>query len=141
MTRESTISDLKDAIRRLEVRKREIDRQYDALVATLGYFENPEAPETLPEQDATHPETSMGDAMEHILGSESPLHRREIYNRLLDMGVPVRGQRPIDNVSAHLSHDARFETLGDGRWALANAPSNGVEADGDSNEAEDDVAW
>ena len=53
MTNESTFSDLRAAISRLEAEKRQIEERHRALVTTLRYFENAESSEGRPEQEPT----------------------------------------------------------------------------------------
>ena len=59
--------------------------------------------------------------METIIESEGkPLHRKTIYERLLAIGIQVKGQDPIANTGAHLSSDKRFLSCGEGMWRLNN---------------------
>lgn len=154
---ESTITDLKTAISRLETEKQRIDEQLRALETTLRYFENRERDDGPTQAFSAHqssarvqvenpehaqhrvPEGSLRDAMAEILAAEGPLHRREIYERLVRLGVPIGGQDPINNLSAHLSLDSRFENVGVGVWQLTEPQA---EADaGGGDEEGDDVPW
>ena len=133
MTNESTISDLRAAIQRLEAEKREIEKQHRALVTTLRYFENPE--------QASAPESrridkDMGTVMSEILSREGPLHRREIHDRLVEIGVRIGGRTPINNVGARLSTDSRFKNVGRGMWDLASATGGRGESLGAGRSAE-----
>ncbi len=161
MSNESTIGDLRSAISRLEAEKRRIDEQLRALTTTLRYFESVElggtsSPGPSPMPTQIRPEGSgraqyhgtsnnLRDAMAEILTAEGPLHRQEIYKRLLSMGMEIPGQRPINNVGAHLSIDSRFKSLGGGVWQLFEpCEETAVDADSDENdsdEEEDDVPW
>ena len=47
-----------------------------------------------------------------------PLHRTELFEFLQSEGIQVGGVRPINNMTAHMSLDDRFESVGDGRWGL-----------------------
>ena len=87
----------------------------------------------------------LHDAIFAVLSAERPLHRRDIYERVLEMGVTVRGENPVNNVSAHMSLDPRFQSLGGGLWDLAQPPA--TETDNhpndpqDDDEGEEDVPW
>ena len=63
----------------------------------------------------------MPDAIASILAREGPLHRRMIHDRLVEMGVRIGGQSPVNNVGARLSHDPRFRRLGEGVWDLTES--------------------
>lgn len=59
--------------------------------------------------------------IESILRTEgSSLHRKVIYERLLAIGIEVKGRDPISNVGSHLSTDTRFKSCGEGMWGLNN---------------------
>ncbi len=49
-----------------------------------------------------------------------PIHRKQLHRYAIeDMGLFVRGDNPVNNLTAHMSNDARFEsTKGDGMWGL-----------------------
>ena len=47
-----------------------------------------------------------------------PMHRKLLYDYLIGAGVSVGGQNPVGNMTAHMSQDARFESVGDGSWGL-----------------------
>ena len=165
MVNESTISDLKAAIKRLEVEKERIEEQRRALVTTLAYFEGhegetqpPMALPSAPIPTQIHLESAeevsgaqrqraasdLRDAMAEILADEGPLHRREVYDRLVERGVYVGGQDPVNNVGAHMSIDSRFVNVGRGLWDLAASHESDDEDmdDGDDSEEEEDrVPW
>ena len=62
---------------------------------------------------------AMREAVVDILSSERPLHRRAIYQRLLDRGIHVGGRSPVNNLGAHMSADPRMKSNGNGYWTLA----------------------
>ena len=143
----STIQDLTDAIggidgeiRGLDERKAELQRQRGALITTLRYFggDMPDPPA------ATSGGNSLNDAIFAVLSEESPLHRRDIHDRIVKMGVRVRGQDPVNNVTAHMSHDPRFHSVGGGMWDFVNPPTTAEEPsdyDTQDEEEEDNVPW
>ena len=59
------------------------------------------------------------DAIEQILRGEQPLHRQNILARLETKGIYVGGANPINSLSAYLSQDDRFVSVGRGQWSLA----------------------
>ena len=63
----------------------------------------------------------LSDAIYCILRSGGSLHRGTIYERLVEMGFQIGGQHPINNMSARLSLDTRFKSLGGGVWTLAES--------------------
>ncbi len=170
MANESTISDLKAAIGKLRAERRRIEEQHRALVTTLRFFEESEpgtelTSSSIPTQghfessgsQRKRADNDLRNAMAQILAAEGPLHRREVHDRLVEMGVHVGGQDPINNVGAHLSIDPRFTNVGRGVWGLTTQDDTepdifGTEPEGESdslfdNQEEDDsdeedkVAW
>lgn len=78
---------------------------------------------------ASSPGVDLKDEIERVLESAGiPLHPRQIHSRLLERGVVVRGENPINNTRAHMSGDPqeRFRPQGDGTWALAKWHSNQI---------------
>ena len=76
----------------------------------------------------------LDDAIFAVLSAERPLHRRVIYNRVVEMGVTVRGEHAINNLGAHMSHDPRFRSLGGGMWDLVDP----LQTNGDDSQDEED---
>lgn len=48
-----------------------------------------------------------------------PMHRRNLYKNLQALGIHVAGDHPVNNMTAHMSQDGRFESKGAGEWGLA----------------------
>ncbi len=62
----------------------------------------------------------LRNAIESILDrAGQPLHYRDIYGRLVENGIRVRGEDPLKNTGAHLSSDERFRGHGNGLWGLS----------------------
>ncbi len=146
-TSSGTISDLQAAIGRLEAEKLRIDEQHSALVMSLRYFENLERI-TEPPRERTKRSTDrhMRDVMADILAAQGPLHRRDVYDRLVERGVHIGGLDPVNNVGAHLSIDPRFTNVGGGMWDLAERADTGQPDDRDADDQhdsdeEDSVPW
>ena len=115
MTNPSTINDLRAALKELEEKKRKIDEQYRNVAAALQYFEESRGgPHPPPEQSRT---SNLGDAIYQILTAEHPLHRRQVYDRLVEMGAGVGGLASVDG---RLSTDPRFRNVGKGTWDLTD---------------------
>ena len=165
MVHESTIRDLRAAIDRLKLEKQRIDEQLRAVTASLRYFESQEraggpppsrpTSQTSPQMNLESwvrgqhygSDNDLRSSIAEILATEGPLHRIEIHDRLVERGVQIGGQRPVNNVSAHLSNDSRFENVGRGVWQLST-PDDETTVDVDENgyengseEEEDSVPW
>ena len=153
MTYETTIEDLKAAISRLRTEKSRIDGRIRALSASLRYFENEErsiAPHFggSDTEQSRATDNNVRDKMAAILAAGGPLHRRAIYERLVEMGVQFRGQNPINNVGTYLSTDSRFENVGRGVWQLSQPHedvADNTDDNGDDNDLKEDeeesVPW
>ena len=59
------------------------------------------------------------DAIYEVLETESPLHRRDILERVEASGVIIGGKDKLQNLSAYLSEDRRFQPAERGHWTLA----------------------
>ena len=62
------------------------------------------------------------------------------------MGVRVRGRDPVSNVTAHMSADPRFHSIGGGMWDFVDPPTTTAEEPNenytqDDEEEEDNVPW
>ena len=115
MSRTSTIKDLTSELLRLEAQKRELDESVASLQRTLAHFES--LPEDEPGKSSTH---VIRDTIHDILTeAKQPLHRSDLYNHLMEQGILVNGQNPLGNMTAHMSQDARFTSVGDGKWGLS----------------------
>ena len=141
----STIQDLADAIggidgeiRGLDERKAELQRQRGALVTTLRYFGG----DVADPPPATAEGVSLADAIFTVLNAERPLNRRDIHDRVVEMGVTIRGKDTVNNVGAHMSLDPRFRNVGRGMWDLVDPPTDTQESnDTQDEEEEDNVPW
>lgn len=113
----NTITDIRNAVKTLEADRDRIDLQLEHLRGALAYFESHATSKDSGSEPP--PAKAMRNEMVRILSDEgTPLHYKEIYRRLLARGTHVRGDRPENNVGAHLSTDERFQTLGKGMWGL-----------------------
>ena len=135
----TAIGGIDDEIRGMDERKAELQRQRGALVTTLRFFGGDDAdlPATSPSDGKSG---SLADAVFAILSAERPLHRSDIHDRVIEMGVTVRGLNPINNVTAHMSLDPRFHSVGGGMWDLVNPPTNADDTQDQEGE-EDNVPW
>ena len=131
----STIQDITDAIGGIDAelsgideRRAELHRQRRMLAGALEYFGGsadgaPDSTTTSAERSV--PSSEIPDAIYGILAESGALHRQEIYNRLSERGVQIGGQNPVNSMGVYLSRDARFESVGGGRWALAGQSASG----------------
>ncbi len=118
MTSPSTIRDLRAALEELEEKKREIDEQYRNVAAALRYFEESvQGPRPQTEEAST---SNLGDAIYEVLTADRPLHRRKVYERMVEMRINVGG---LPSVDSQLSRDPRFRNVGKGMWDLSEPPA------------------
>ena len=84
----------------------------------------------------------LDDAIFAVLSAERPMHRSDIHDRVVEMGVKVRGLNPVNNVTAHMSLDPRFHSVGGGMWDLVDPPAANEDDDTqDEEDEEDNVPW
>ena len=115
MSRASTIKDIKAELSRLEAQKHELDEKVASLQGTLAHFES------LPEdkQGKSGPQEIRDTIHDLLIEAKQPLHRTDLYKHLVALGILVNGQNPLGNMTAHMSQDARFTSVGDGKWGLS----------------------
>jgi hypothetical protein len=53
---------------------------------------------------------------------QKPLHAKEIYQRLIEGGIRIRGKTPVTSVAISLSRDKRFKKIAPNTYDLAEAP-------------------
>ena len=98
-------------LKRLESELAALSKNVENLRGALAHFESlADTPKTSQHLNEV--------AWDVLLAEGQPIHRKELYARLLELGVTIAGQDPVGNMTAHFSHDKRFESLGDGRWGL-----------------------
>ena len=119
MSRESTLRDLRIKVKQLEVKKREIDKQVENLHGAIRVFEQNDNVST---EDRSPYAKEVSDAMVEILTDERPLHRDFILDRILERGIHIGGQKPVNTIGSYLSLDSRFKNAGRGIWTLAEEP-------------------
>lgn len=95
----------------------------------------PDKPSSQGRQEAST-SVVMKDAAERFLSDQSnPVQTKEIWDALAAQGIHVPGDNPQNNLSAHMSRDPRFVSLGREGWVLAaRVPSDDsrAKAAGDS---------
>lgn len=65
---------------------------------------------------------AMKNAAERFLSEQSgPIQTKEIWDALAAQGIHVPGDNPQNNLSAHMSRDPRFVSLGREGWVLATS--------------------
>ena len=103
-----------------EVRRQKLE-QRRSIEMTLQVFQGQDTTASKPEEgraDAVTTDPGLNDAIHELLDRSGPLHRQEIFDRLVQSGMTIGGQVPINTMAAHLSHDPRFKSIGDGKWDL-----------------------
>lgn len=73
--------------------------------------------------EATQAKVIRNAIVQILVSHRSPLHYTDIFERLQIAGIEVKGKDPLRNVSAHLSNDQRFTSIGKGYWGLASWPA------------------
>jgi len=119
MSKGSTIKDLRAKAKQLEARKREIDKNVEAIYTILRVFEQSQIGEVITDRLSSYAQ-ELTNAMYDILISKRPLHRKSIFDRLTVRGIHVGGQIPVNTVGSYLSIDDRFKNVGRGMWDLAH---------------------
>ena len=135
MGRSDTISDLKRVLEELEEERDVLNLEIDSIRSAVNILES--RPEV--EYASSKQAQALRDSIYEILSEQHPLHRRTIYDRLVERGVKVGGQDPVNNVGAHLSRDSRFRNVGRGEWDLDERyieRVNEIEGYGTSKDAE-----
>ena len=120
MSRETTIRDLRSKVRQLEGKKRDLDKEVEALHVAIRVFEQNGQSR---ERQGSSYARELTDAMADILGTERPLRREVILERLQERGIHVGGAKPVNSIGSYLSTDDRFRNVGKGLWMLAVKPS------------------
>ena len=114
MSYSTTVKDISTELERLQEEKEKLDKRVEELKGTLLHFQ--ELMES--ELPSSSPQT-IKDAVRARLAQEGkPMHRKDLYDHLQQLGIRVNGQNPVGNMTAHMSQDDRFESVGDGRWGL-----------------------
>ena len=73
--------------------------------------------------EGTH-SAELRDAIVEILTQARPLHRQAILAILQeDKDIYVGGNNALRTLAAHLSHDPRFKSAGNGQWTLTEDPT------------------
>ena len=121
MSYASTIRDLRAKARQLEAKKRDIDKQVDAIYTTLRVFEQKGE---VVIRDASSYAQDLTDAMCDILTIERPLHREAILARVQERGIHVGGRKPVNTIGSYLSMDNHFRNAGRGIWTLTEEPQS-----------------
>jgi hypothetical protein len=58
---------------------------------------------------------------------QKPLHAKEIYQRLIEGGIRIRGKTPVTSVAISLSRDKRFKKIAPNTYDLAEGPQSADE--------------
>jgi seryl-tRNA synthetase len=105
---------LEPELKALERHLQELQADYHAVAKTLELYETGSL-KVGTDQEPKAVRNRSYDLLQ-VLGN--PLHYTDIFKILTIMGTEVGGQEPSKNLIAHLSQDARFKSLGEGKWGL-----------------------
>lgn len=123
---ESELATLKARLEEMEIFK-DIQALERVIRRQRGEPQRPTAVQTKERQaGAGRQESStsiaMKDAAEQILQlSADPITTKDLVDAVVESGIYVPGDNPQNNLSAHLSRDSRFLSLGREGWVLASA--------------------
>lgn len=128
MTARQTIEDMQRVRDRLADARAELDARIATMDAAIR--EMREAGDTVaPTLRGGERRARLVDAIDAVLRAERPMHRQDILARLEEQGVYVGGNTPINSLSAYLSQDERFESVGRGQWTLVDEPETEEKTD------------
>ena len=130
MDRERTRQDIRARIATLDSLIERATQKKDALCVSLEMFDD-----NLQKHfediftalgDEPHPETqaaSMSEAITKVLvEAGEPVHRRDVRDGVIRMGVHIGSKDALNAVSSYLSNGKNFRSLGQGFWDLVNPP-------------------
>ncbi len=125
MGQQSTDVDLRALVKELEVKKRQIDKEIEALYIVIRLNqERANGIDAGGRRIGTYAQ-ELTDAIHDTLLSERPLHRNVILERVTERGIHVGGAKPMNSIGSYLSTDQRFKNVGKGVWTLAEEPQAG----------------
>lgn len=94
-------------------RVKEAQTDVNALERTMAFYDANFQPAP------ASPEEVRSAARAVLLGAPTPLHRKEIHDRLNERGVYPNGKDPVASLGAVLSRFGEdFESCGDGKWRI-----------------------
>ena len=106
---------LKHTLERIENERDKLDKLAEHFRGVITYYEKEPSGQPPP----LSPAQEMDNTIELILNAHGEaLHPRIVYERLLERGIKVPGENPVNNTRSHLSLDDRFEPVGNGLWGL-----------------------
>ena len=126
MGQQSTDVDLRALVKELEVKKRQIDKEIEALYIVIRLNqERTNGIDAGGRRIGTYAQ-ELTDAIHDTLLSERPLHRNVILERVTERGIHVGGAKPMNSIGSYLSTDRRFKNCGRGLWTLKQEPMTGM---------------
>ena len=123
MSDDKTVQDLIRMREQWVQTRDEADAAITALDRTIKMFRRSDcdAIDATPQRSRSY-SAQICDAIELILERQRPLHRKQVLDRLLEMGFVIGGAEPMTTLASYLSRDARFKNAGRGCWTLALSP-------------------
>lgn len=124
-------------IEREQDRLRELAGQFRGVINYLDEELDSEPPPLTPGQE-------MDNMMEKVFAAHGrPMHPKIICEILVQKGINVQGENPVNNTRSHLSLDDRFEPVGNGLWGLkewieAESPPSNQNKNGERPDQDED---
>ena len=106
---------LKQALARIEKERDRLSELADQFRAVINYLDE--------ELDSEPPPLTLGQEMDNMMekifaAHGRPMHPKIICEILVQKGINVPGENPVNNTRSHLSLDDRFDPVGNGLWGL-----------------------
>ena len=120
------IQELRERVLVLDEQFDRIRQEREAIRVVLDMYER-EAGINSQNRERTHKEILTDTIEEVLMDAQKPLHRKDILTGVIDKGVYIGGEKPLNSLSSYLSTDQRFRVAGRGIWELkewTNTPSN-----------------
>ena len=120
------VVDYMKELRKSKEKERDVIQQdIDAIDAMLAFHEGREVTTI-----AATPKSVREGAIKILADHDGPMHRKQIYVQLLDMGIVISGKDPIASLASVLSRNSKdFVSHGQGIWGPKAPPSPNGHAD------------
>lgn len=118
MTRKIVIQSLRRELKAIKEQIERLQNKSEGLQVTLDHFLTLRDDPDVVAEPSANPAIRVG-AYRILQQARKPLHKVAIHELLENLGIPVGGQNPLQNISAHMSLDPRIESLGNGFWGLS----------------------
>ena len=109
------VVDAMKELRKSKVKERDaIQQDIDDIDAMLAFHSGRAAATT-----TTTPMSIRDGSIKALFQHDGPMHRKQIYVELLEMGITITGKDPVASLGSVLSRNAKcFAPYGSGVWGL-----------------------